>query len=54
LKEERIEGTTVGIVERNEVEVVVVKEGGHICITGFVAVDELVGEVFDYCRMSER
>jgi hypothetical protein len=39
---------TIGVVERDEVEVVVVEEGCHVAFAGLVAVDELVGEVFDY------
>jgi len=42
---------TVGVVEGDEVEVVVVEEGCHVAFAGFVAVDELVCEVFDYLRM---
>jgi hypothetical protein len=43
---------TVGVVEGDEVEVVVVEEGCYIAFTGLVAVDELVCEVFDYLGMS--
>ena len=39
---------TIGVVERDEVEVVVVEEGCHVAFAGLVAVDELVGEVLDY------
>jgi hypothetical protein len=39
---------TVGVVEGDEVEVVVVQEGCHVTFAGLVAIDELVCEVFDY------
>ena len=42
---------TVGVVEGDEVEVVVVQEGCHVSFSGLVAVDELVCEVFDYLWM---
>jgi len=39
---------TVGVVEGDEVKVVVVQEGCCVAIAGLVAVDELVGKVFDH------
>lgn len=42
---------TIGVVERNEVEVVVVEEGCYVSFSGLVAIDELVCEVFDHLWM---
>lgn len=38
-------------MEGDKVEIVVVEEGRHVTVSGFVAVDELICEVFDYSWM---
>jgi len=48
---DRLGDITVRVVEGYEVEVVVVEEGRYVSFPGFVAVDELVCEVFDYFWM---
>lgn len=42
---------TIWVVEGDEVEVVVVEEGCHVAFSGFVAIDELVREVFNHLRL---
>lgn len=37
----------------DKVEVVVVEEGSHVCVAGFIAVDKLVGKVFDHYSVLE-
>jgi hypothetical protein len=52
-RREVIDEITIRVVKRDEVKIVVVEEGGYVCVAGFVAVDKLVGEVFNHYQVLE-